>query len=160
MKSLIYCLGGMGDFRMGKRKRRRLRGFKEAQAAFTHSASIATLLFAAYAGRCAFTGEELGPAMTLDPTAVLLRLGARADEMLGDDAIPACPDAIFAFERGHLALGVRYEFLVALDRISPELLERLNPNGRLTLPDDPALRPHPHALAAHRADFAEGRFAD
>ena len=142
------------------RKKKQPAGLDEIQAGFVNVAALLPKLFDAYGGRCAFTGEALGEAISRDPSGVLLHLAPGTGTILGDDAIPACPDAIFAFERGHLALGERYEFLVALDRISPEFLDRLNPIGRLTLPSEAGLLPDPRMLAAHRADFAAGRIGD
>lgn len=135
---------------------------EEAQAGFTGQPTTLDALFAAYDMRCAFTGESIAAHAAIDPLGVLLLLGAppTGGAIQASLAIPAVADAIFAYERGHLAIGARGEFLVALDRIAPELLERLNPIGRLALPTDPAFRPSPAALRAHREAFAAGLIDD
>ena len=129
--------------------------FDEAQAPFAGAALDLGPVFVAYGNRCAFTGADLSGRAASDPLGVLLDL-APAAPMAAGRLIPAMPDAAYAYERGHLALGSRFEFLVALDRIDPELLERLNPIGRLAMPADPAFAPDSRLLKAHREQFAEG----
>jgi predicted restriction endonuclease len=69
-------------------------------------------------------------------------------------------DADIAFQRGHLSVGPDFGLLADLSRIDPELLERLNPNGRLRLPADERAWPNEDRLAFHRADiFAQGKRA-
>ena len=130
------------------------KGFGEAQAQFVTPAALLAIL-AAYDYRCAFTGEDLTAEAQADPLVALLRLNGAAPIAPGN-VIPATLDAIHAFERGHLAIGPRFEFLAALDRIDPEFIERLNPVGRLTLPTDPTFYPDAALLKAHREEFAEG----
>lgn len=110
-------------------------------------------VFLAYAYKCAFTGEDISAEALADPLLPILRL---ADQLTPGSVIPASVHAVHAYERGHLAIGPRFEFLVALDRIDPEFLETLNPIGRLTLPADPAFHPNAALLKAHRDAFAEG----
>lgn len=129
-------------------------GFEEAQAQFVTPAALQAIL-AAYQYRCAFTGSDLTREALADPLGTLLRLNG-AGPVAAGNVIPADLDAIHAFERGHLAIGPRFEFLAALDRISPDFLERLNPIGRLTLPTDPLFYPNAALLKAHREEFAEG----
>lgn len=133
---------------------RRSKGFSEAQAQFAGPAALSTI-FGAFGYRCAFTGVDLRAEAGADPLGWLLRLAPSGPPMPGN-VLPACADAIYAFERGHLGIGSRFEFLVALDRIDPEFLERLNPVGRLILPADPALHPDAALLKAHRDEFVEG----
>jgi hypothetical protein len=131
------------------------RGFKETQARLT--ADPLASLFAAYGFVCAFTGKDLRAEAAADPRGTLLILGP---DPLTDDPtllIPACLDAIHAYERNHLALGARYNFLVDLETIDPEFLERLNPIGRLTAPSDPAFYPSQAALTPHLIAFMRGR---
>lgn len=136
------------------RKPHRPEGLEESQAPFVGAALDLRAILEAYDYRCAFTGTDLRDAGTADPAGALLRLTSldpRPNELL-----PATPDAIFAFERGHLAIGPSMNFLVDLARISPELLEQLNPSGRLRLPHTQALYPPSALLKAHREEFAEG----
>ncbi|MDO8358737.1 MAG: hypothetical protein Q7T08_01705 [Devosia sp.] len=131
------------------------RGFRETQSPFVARAVELSAIFAAYGVRCGFTGANLRREAAVDPLGTLLRLDPAGDLSFGN-CIPACADAIWAYERGHLAIGTRFEFLVALDVLSPEFLERLNPLGRLSLPTDQRFYPNAILLKAHRKKFAEG----
>lgn len=127
--------------------RRTSRGFQEAQALFGAAETGLYALFVAYEFRCAFTGADLNPEIKADPLSALLRLNGASNR--AGDVIPASLDAMHAFEVGHLALGPKYEFIVALDRIRPEFLQTLAPVGRLRIPDSPRFRPRQKLLAAH-----------
>lgn len=129
--------------------------FDEAQLGF--AADTMASAFAAYGYACAFTGQDLRAEAMSDPRGYLLNLAGNPLVAELNLFIPATLDAIFAFERGHLAIGVRYNFLVDLERINPEFLERLNPIGRLRLPADPAAMPSRGALAASVIALAAGR---
>ncbi|GEM_PF-2922161 len=140
---------------MARTPARRPRGFRETQGRFVGATPFAGL-FAAYGTRCAFTGEDLSAEAATDPRGYLLNL---SDDPLTEAwaaLVPACLDAVYAFEQRHLTLGPRYNFLVDLARISPEFLSRLNPSGRLRLPADPALHPPRAVLAPHLIAFASG----
>jgi hypothetical protein len=134
---------------------KRPRGFRETQARL--AADPLAPLFSAYGYACAFTGKNLSAEAATDPRGYLLNIGA--DPLTSDPPllIPACLDAIHAYERGHLALGPRYNFLVDMEAIDPELLEALNPIGRLTVPPDPAFHPSQAAMTAHLIAFMRGR---
>jgi hypothetical protein len=114
-------------------------------------------IFAAYSVACAFTGQSLTAEAAADPRGYLLDIGSHPPSSDPTLLIPASLDAIHAYERGHLALGPRYEFFANLAVISPELLEALNPIGRLTLPADPGFVPSQAALTAHLIAFLRGR---
>jgi hypothetical protein len=135
---------------------RRPKAFREVQAPFV-SADHGDL-FAAYGRACAFTGADLRVEAAADPRGYLLAIGDDPATSDPTRLIPASLDAIQAYERGHLTLGPRYNFLIDLERIDPEFLEALNPIGRLRLPRATALRPSLAVLAAHRAAFAAGAF--
>ncbi|MEO7223436.1 MAG: hypothetical protein ABIY37_13275 [Devosia sp.] len=140
---------------MASGKPRRTRGFKETQARIV--ADPLAPIFEACGHACAFTGKTLRAEAAADPGGYLLVLGPdplTSDPML---LIPASLDAIHAYERGHLALGPRYNFLVDMETIDPELLETLNPIGRLTAPADPAVYPSQAAMTAHLIAFMRGR---
>jgi hypothetical protein len=133
--------------------RKKAKGFGEAQAPFGSGTDELNAVFAAYGFACAFTGIDLTAEAAADPEGVLLnltRLQPRPNER-----IPACLEAIFAYERGHMAIGPAFNLLVDLSRIDPEFLARLNPGGRLTLPRIEALYPPSALLKAHRDEFAE-----
>jgi hypothetical protein len=140
---------------LAPRKPRRPRGFKEAQSRIT--ADPLALVFGAYGHACAFTGKDLRTEAAADPRGYLLVLGP--DPLTTDSTllIPGTLDAIHAYERGHVALGPRYNFLVDLETIDPELLEALNPIGRLAAPSDPSFYPSQAAMTAHLIAFMRGR---
>jgi hypothetical protein len=137
-------------------RKRAGKGFDEARGKFAPSDVLAAL-YSAYDYKCAFTGKSLRGEALVEPRGYLLNLSA---DPMSEDAtvlIPATLDAIFAFERGHLAIGPRYNFLVDLEFIDPEFAERLNPIGRLSMPSDPNLAPSLAALMPHLIAFATGR---
>jgi hypothetical protein len=140
---------------LAPRRPRRPSGFKEAQARIV--ADPLAAVFGAYGFACAFTGRDLRAEAAADPRGYLLVLGP--DPLSTDPTllIPATLDAIHAYERGHLALGPRYNFLVDMETIDPELLEALNPLGRLAAPSDPSFYPSQSAMTAHLIAFMRGR---
>jgi hypothetical protein len=137
------------------RKPKRERGFKETQARI--AADPLASVFAAYGFVCAFTGRDLRAEASADPRGYLLNIGS--NPLATDSAllIPACLDAIHAYERGYIALGPRYNFLVDMETIDPELLEALNPIGRLAAPSDPSFYPSQAAMTGHLIAFMRGR---
>jgi hypothetical protein len=139
------------------RKPRKTRGFGEAQAPFGAVGASLAPVFEAYGYRCAFTGDDLHREAAADPYGAVIRL--RGTSNAPADVIPACIDAIHAFESGHMALGTRHEFLVAKDVINPEFDERLRPIGHLDLPEQTAFHPDATLLHRHRQAFCEGRIA-
>jgi hypothetical protein len=128
-------------------------GFREVQQPL----DVLTRIHHGYDFACAFTGRNLRAEATADPRGYLLNIGADPLTTEPSLLIPACLDAIHAYERGQLALGPRFNFLVDMETIDPEFLEALNPIGRLSLPQDPALRPNPAALTANLVAFVRGR---
>ncbi|MHA6690645.1 hypothetical protein [Devosia sp. A449] len=55
-----------------------------------------------------------------------------------------------AFRAGEIAVGRQHQLIVDLSRIDPELLERLNPLGKLRLPQSEVAQPMQSALDFHR----------
>lgn len=134
-------------------------GFAEApQAAFDATARQGTepdtlrgLVFAAYGHRCAFTGlserYRLAPPDSIGLVPIRPRLEGGSGR--ATNFLPMSAGARRAWSEGHMMLGRRLEIVVSLDRIDPELLERMNPLGRLAAPADAALGPDPEALRYH-----------
>jgi len=114
---------------------RRNKGFSEAQAQFAGPAALSTI-FGAFGYRCAFTGGDLRAEAGADPLGWLLRLAPSGPPIPGN-VLPACADAIYAYERGNLGIGSRFELLVALDRIDPQIPRTPEPHRSA----DPADRP-------------------
>lgn len=130
---------------MAKRPRKPS-GFRETQTPFGTGVDFGSL-FQAYGSSCAFTGRDLSREAAIDPRGYLLNIGSDPFTTEPTLLIPASLDAIHAYERGHIALGRRYNMLVDLELIAPEFLVTLNPIGRLRLPAIEALYPSPDALA-------------
>jgi hypothetical protein len=59
-------------------------------------------------------------------------------------------EAAREFRSGHISIGRNWQLLVDLSRVAPELMERLNANGKLRLPEAEIGRPDPAAVAYHR----------
>lgn len=102
--------------------------------------------------RCAITGRQFAPGSRPHPH---LQLVAIRPRQLGgplhvQNYLPMIESARQAWLDGTIAVGVHLEFLAVLDRLPPELLEAMRPEGRLLVPEDPALWPNPEHLAFHR----------
>jgi hypothetical protein len=94
---------------------------------------------------CALTGAPLMP----DALPTVIRWQG-ADRLHLNNLLLFSPAADEAFRQGHFAVRDDFAILVDFSRIDPELLEMINPNGRLCVPRNPALRPSPENLAWHR----------
>lgn len=147
-----------------------LGGMAEAAAPFTHVDTTAiqherlALFYAAvlraYDSCCAMTGERGKPALgvMLDGLEVVaIRPLADGGALHVSNFLCLSDAARTAFEAGHIAVGPELELLVDLSRIDPELLERLNPLGRLRRPEGAQAQPDPAALAHHRATLFVGQ---
>jgi hypothetical protein len=130
-------------------------GLEEDQTAFIYVAADAAqalpqVVNEYYRETCAFTGTPLLPSVGVLPSPAAVRPIGAGGEQSPSNFIAATPAARLALERGHLTIGPNYEFITALDKIDPELLEALNPIGRLRLPSSPEAVPDPRALDWHR----------
>jgi hypothetical protein len=136
-------------------------GFRDAQRQVQFATpDVLAAIFEIYGYACAFTGASLRDEAASDPRGYLINLSGDPAATDPTVLIPASIDAIFAFERGHLAVNPHYEFLTNAAQIDPEFAERLNAIGRLRLPADPAFHPSQAALTPHLIAFATGRRRD
>lgn len=97
-------------------------------------------------GICAFTGEDMGDALEMEfiwPKG--LGVGLQTDNVL-----LLSPAAVDAFHLGHFSARDDLSILVDAAALDRALLARINPTGRLVVPDDPAFSPGPENLAYHR----------
>ena len=94
---------------------------------------------------CALTGAPLPPDAI--PTAIRWE---GADRLHVNNLLLLAPFAVAAFREGHFTIRDDFSIIVDFSRIDPELLETINPNGKLRVPNNPALRPAPENLAWHR----------
>lgn len=101
---------------------------------------------------CAMTGAAFAAMEGIHPDLQVsaIRPIAAGGVLDVSNFIALSADADFAFQRGHLSVGPNQSLLADLSRIDPELLERLNPNGRLRLPEDMRAWPSEDSLAFHR----------
>jgi len=95
--------------------------------------------------KCALTGAALAP----DTLPVAIRWEG-PERLHLNNLLLLSPAAETAFREGHLTIRDDFSLAVDLRRIDPELLERLNPDGRLRVPDNPLLQPSAMNLAWHR----------
>lgn len=140
-----------------------LGGLAEATAPFSYSddasasherlALLYAAVLSAYDHSCAMTGLAGKPALGVmleGLEVVAIRPLADGGALHVSNFLCLCDAARTAFERGHIAIGPELELLADLSRIDPELLERLNPLGRLRPPEGAQAQPDPAALAQHR----------
>jgi hypothetical protein len=61
------------------------------------------------------------------------------------------------FDRGLLSLTDGYEILMVKKLIPAPITRLLNPDGKILLPADPSLCPHPQFLQYHREHISRGQ---
>lgn len=61
--------------------------------------------------------------------------------------------AHWMFDRGLVGIDDDYRLIVAEDRLPDQALSYLNSDGKMKLPNDPTLRPHPAYLRYHRENI-------
>jgi hypothetical protein len=94
---------------------------------------------------CALTGGPLMPDAL--PTAIRWE---GANRLHVNNLLLFSPLAEAAFRAGHFTVRDDLSIILDFSRIDPELLEMINPSGRLRAPQNPALQPAPENLAWHR----------
>ena len=137
-----------------------LRGLEEAAVPFggfeaepleTYAGLFQSVL-SHYRYQCALTGLEAGAGSAHSPLEVTpLRPHDAGGSLQVSNFLCLSAEAHRAFEAGHLTIGPGYEIIVDLSRLDPELLTKLNADGRLALPQDPEVAPDPEGLAFHRS---------
>jgi putative restriction endonuclease len=60
------------------------------------------------------------------------------------------------FDRGLVSIDDDQKILLAKKNIPDPLLKLLNQDGRVLVPENPNLRPHPHYLRFHREKIFKG----
>lgn len=137
-------------------------GLAEDEAAFSADAppqelqsfaAFGTSLLHHYGHGCALTGQS-PPARSFDDLRIVpIRPLAEDGPVHVTNCLPLVPAAAEAFSAGHLTVASDLRVIVDVGRIDQELLARLNPLGRLAVPQDEALRPDGRHLAWHRQRF-------
>jgi hypothetical protein len=100
--------------------------------------------------RCAVTGEPLDAEAANGPQIFVLRPIDAGGTAHVNNCLALSPAAFAAFEQGHLTARDDFGLVADLGRIDPELLEAINPLGRLTVSDNSPLQPATENLAYHR----------
>lgn len=114
----------------------------------------------AFAYACAMTGRSYGPPHDFlheELEIVPIRPLTMGGVLHVDNFLCLSRQAALAFRSGHVGVGPELQLLADLSRIDPELLERLNPAGRLSLPDPALARPDARALEFHCRTIFLGR---
>ncbi len=101
--------------------------------------------------RCAFTGEAF-PSTSIDSGLEVVAIHAReaGGPLHVDNYLPMSATVARAWREGRLSLGPGLDFLVTLNGLDPDLLERLDRSGRLLPPVDGSAGPDQRHLAWHR----------
>jgi predicted restriction endonuclease len=110
-------------------------------------------VLSAYEHTCAMTGEQYSPPPDLLHETLhiaAIRPLPRGGLLHVSNFLCLERSVADAFREGHISVGSQLELIVDLSRIDPELLERINPLGRLRLPTSEVARPDRAALAFHR----------
>lgn len=126
-------------------------GFAEAAATFDVGldvlGTITQQVLEAYDHRCALTGTDT------DLVATPIRTLAQGGAAQSGNLIAMSATAADAFAQFHLTIGDNLEIIVDLTQVTPELIEQLNTNGRMTEARQRAARPATEALVWHRQQF-------
>jgi predicted restriction endonuclease len=101
--------------------------------------------------RCAVTDTQFAgeaPELRLVP----IRPRDRGGPLHAANYLPMVELAEHAWRAGAISVTETCEFVAVMDRLDPDLLAAMPPDGRLIVPEDPALRPDSAHLAWHRAN--------
>lgn len=110
-------------------------------------------VLADYGYACAMTGAQFGPPQDFlheDLQLAAIRPLPSGGALHVSNFLCLQTTAAEAFRQGHIGVGPSYQLIADLSRIDPELLEQINPSGRLRLPVSEIARPDAAALAFHR----------
>ena len=125
---------------------------EEASASFVSTyVTIRDQVLKAWDYRCAVTGIRFGPR---DAPSRLEVIAIRPREMGGPlhvrNCLPLVAMAARAWQQGWIAAGPGLDLVAVQNRLDPDLLEKMRPEGRLLVPDHPGLAPDPQHIAYHR----------
>jgi hypothetical protein len=102
--------------------------------------------------RCAVTGETYPPHEHPHPNLDLVEIKprSRGGDVHVRNLLPMIPLAARSWQRGDISVGTDLEFMAVQNRLDPDLLERMRPEGTLLVPEDPLDGPDPANLLYHR----------
>jgi predicted restriction endonuclease len=133
-------------------------GFDEA-GMLRHAPSLDTYLaihsqiLMAYGYRCALTGEQFEPiSRGVHPSLRVVAIHPRdkGGPLHIGNFLLLCADAERAFRLGQVLVADDFGLVPDYTALDPDLAARLNPDGRLLLPQDPLYHPDRALLAWHR----------
>jgi len=103
--------------------------------------------------RCAVTGRQFSAGARPHPHLDLVEIRPRrlGGPLHAANYLPMVSFAAEGWRKGGISVGQHFDLLAVLDRLAPELLEAMRPEGRLLVPEDPTLWPAAEHLAFHRA---------
>jgi predicted restriction endonuclease len=98
---------------------------------------------------CAVTDTQFASGEAPELRLVAIRPRERGGPLHAGNYLPMVERAERAWLTGGISVTDQYELVAVLDRLDPELLAAMPPDGKLIVPRDPALRPDPEHLAYH-----------
>lgn len=99
---------------------------------------------------CAITDMQFAAGQAPELRLVPIRPREMGGPLHASNYLPMVELAERAWLTGGLSVTEDLEFVAVMDRLDPDLLAAMPPNGKLIVPDDLALRPDAEHLAYHR----------
>jgi putative restriction endonuclease len=108
----------------------------------------------AYDNRCAFTGLRLinGGGRPEVQAAHIMPITRKGPDSVRN-GLALSSTVHWMFDRGLISVGDDYRIVAAKDGIPEQVRNLFSRTGRLIVPDEPNLRPHPHYLRFHRENI-------
>jgi putative restriction endonuclease len=112
---------------------------------------------AAYKNQCALTGLRLiNGGGNPEVAAAHIKPVAQSGPDSIRNGIALSGTFHWLFDRGLISIADNFDILVAKKKIPDQVVGLLNKDGKIILPKDPSLRPHPHYLEFHRGCIFKG----
>lgn len=99
---------------------------------------------------CAITDMQFASGEAQELRLVPIRPREMGGPLHASNYLPMVEIAERAWLTGGIAVTDDLEFVAVMDRLDPDLLAAMPPDGKLIVPNDPALRPDAEHLAYHR----------
>jgi hypothetical protein len=99
---------------------------------------------------CAITDMQFARGEAPELRLVPIRPREQGGPLHASNYLPMVEIAERAWLTGSIAVTDDLEFVAVMDRLDPDLLAAMPPDGKLLVPADPALRPDAEHLAYHR----------
>ena len=111
----------------------------------------------AYENRCAFTGIRLinGGGRTEVQAAHIMPVSSKGPDSVRN-GLALSGTIHWMFDRGLVSIDENYRIIAAKNGVPEQMRQLFNQNGKLILPNDRNLQPHPHYLKFHREQIFKG----